>query len=145
MNIDKKLDETRLERNQLKKDSSSLLNLEKRLSHKMQLKKDAVRILNKEEKEFNRINNLSLTSLFYLFLGTKEQKLDKERQEYLLAKLNFDTLEDEILMIESKRSIEQVILFRSKSRKIKDELNTVCNQKKRTSENLNKEKIQLLH
>ncbi|GAA4322876.1 hypothetical protein [Flaviaesturariibacter amylovorans] len=47
-------------------------------------------VLKKEEQEFRRIEGLTLHSLFYKVLGSREQQLDKERQEYLAARLRYD-------------------------------------------------------
>ena len=51
------------------------------------------------KKEFDDVQNLegnSITALFYNFLGTKDEKLDKEKQEYLSAKLKHDACKNEI-------------------------------------------------
>lgn len=47
-------------------------------------------ILDKEEKDVDKLEQLSLTGLFAAVLGTKEEKLEKERQEYLSVKLKYD-------------------------------------------------------
>lgn len=47
-------------------------------------------ILDKEEKDVDKLEQLSLTGLFAAVLGTKEEKLEKERQDYLAAKLKYD-------------------------------------------------------
>lgn len=47
-------------------------------------------ILQKEEKDVKKLESLSLTGLFYSILGSKEEQMDKERQEYLAAKLKYD-------------------------------------------------------
>ena len=38
----------------------------------------------------DKLEGLSLTGLFYSVLGTKRERLDKEREEYLAAKLKYD-------------------------------------------------------
>ncbi len=43
--------------------------------------------LKKEELDVKRLEGLSLTGLFYTLLGSKENQLEKERQEYLAAQL----------------------------------------------------------
>lgn len=66
-------------------------------------------ILEKEEKDVDKLEQLSLTGLFAAVLGTKEEKLEKERQEYLVAKLKYDAsqkliheLKKEISMLEEQ-------------------------------------------
>lgn len=43
-----------------------------------------------EQRDVDRLEATSLTGLFYAVLGTKEERLDKERQELLAAKLKYD-------------------------------------------------------
>jgi DNA repair exonuclease SbcCD ATPase subunit len=54
--------------------------------------------LQKEEKDVEKLEGLSLSGLFYTFLGKKLEQLDKEKQEALAVKLKYDeateTLED---------------------------------------------------
>jgi len=59
-------------------------------------------ILKKEHKDVQKLENSGLTSMFYSFLGTKVEKLDKERQEYLSAKLKYDHCKKEIEGLESE-------------------------------------------
>ncbi|MEW9096971.1 MAG: hypothetical protein AB2417_17995 [Clostridiaceae bacterium] len=67
-------------------------------------KKELYEVLHKEGKDVEKLESLSITGLFYSILGDKEQQLEKERQEYLSAKLKYDeccslitTLEKEII------------------------------------------------
>lgn len=46
--------------------------------------------LSAEKADLDRLDGLSLVALFYTVLGTKEERLEKERQEYLAAKLKHD-------------------------------------------------------
>lgn len=65
---------------------------------------DLEKILKREKKDVDRLESTSITGLFYSILGNKEQQLEKERQEYLGAKLKYEecislitTLEKEII------------------------------------------------
>ena len=58
----------------------------------IQLKKE----LQKEFEDVKRIEEGGLTNLFHELLGTKEKKLDKERQEYLAAKLKYENCQKQI-------------------------------------------------
>jgi hypothetical protein len=52
--------------------------------------------LKKEEADVRRLEGLSLTAMFHQFLGSKEDRLDKERQEMFTAKLKYDQCEHEV-------------------------------------------------
>lgn len=52
--------------------------------------------LQKEFEDVKRLEEGGLTNLFYELLGTKEKKLDKERQEFLAAKLKFENCQKQI-------------------------------------------------
>jgi chromosome segregation ATPase len=43
-----------------------------------------------------------LTGLFYTILGSKDEQLEKERQEYLAAKLKKDECKDSVAALESE-------------------------------------------
>lgn len=60
--------------------------------------------LQKEGKDVKKLEGLSLTGLFLGILGSKEEQLAKERQEYLAAKLRFDQCKDSILALEEQSS-----------------------------------------
>lgn len=57
-------------------------------------------ILRKEGRDVEKLEGLSISSLFYTILGSKENQLEKERQEYLAAKLKYDECKDSVLMLE---------------------------------------------
>lgn len=46
----------------------------------------------KEKIDVEQLEKFSLAGLFYTLLGKKDEKLDKERQEYLEAKVKYDEL-----------------------------------------------------
>ncbi len=48
------------------------------------------KILEKEEKDVLKLEGTSLSSFFFNLIGKKEDKLDKERKEYLSAKMRYD-------------------------------------------------------
>ncbi len=47
-------------------------------------------ILKKEEKDVLKLEGMSLSSFFFSLTGKKEDKLDKERKEFLAAKMQYD-------------------------------------------------------
>lgn len=85
-----------------------LLNTQEKLQEEKRRLKELSENLAREEYDVKKLEALSITSLFYQILGTVEQKLDKERQEFLAAKLKYDSsknmisaLEYEILSLEA--------------------------------------------
>jgi len=86
--------------------------LEFTIQHLKKAQKESIelaKILEKEEKDVDKLEQLSLTGLFAAVLGTKEEKLEKERQEYLAAKLKYDAsqkliheLKKEVSMLEEQ-------------------------------------------
>ncbi|WP_411678792.1 hypothetical protein [Clostridium thailandense] len=72
-------------------------------------KKELYNILDSEEKDVKKLEKLSITGLFYSILGSKEEQIKKERQEFLAAKLKYDEccngvsiLEKEVYSYEGK-------------------------------------------
>ncbi|MGB7323889.1 MAG: hypothetical protein WBD31_03395 [Rubripirellula sp.] len=53
-------------------------------------------ILAKEQADVDALEGLSMTALFHAVLGSKEQKIQKERQELLAAKLKHDQVIDTV-------------------------------------------------
>src|SRR5690606_8934759 len=44
----------------------------------------------KKEAALEKLEKMSISSLFYSILGTKQKRINEEKQEYLQAKLNYD-------------------------------------------------------
>ncbi|TWU44157.1 hypothetical protein Q31b_16930 [Novipirellula aureliae] len=68
-------------------------------------------ILTKEQADVDALEGLSVTGLFYAMLGSKEQRLEKERQELVAAKLKYDQvagtvedLSDDVKRLQEARS-----------------------------------------
>lgn len=57
---------------------------------------DLKTILDQEDKDVMRLENKSLTQLFYSFLGHLDEKLEKERGEVLAAKLKYEQAVSEL-------------------------------------------------
>lgn len=67
-------------------------------------------ILEKEQMDVDKLEGVSLTGIFYSILGSKEEQLEKERQELLSAKLKYDEAKASInrLQAESVRLIGEM-------------------------------------
>ncbi|MBB6218301.1 hypothetical protein HNQ80_004465 [Anaerosolibacter carboniphilus] len=55
----------------------------------------------RERKDVEALEGITLTNLFATILGTKEEKLDKEKQEFLAAKLKYDEANNGITQLNS--------------------------------------------
>ena len=58
--------------------------------------------LRKEERDVKALEGISLTNLFRTVLGDKEQRLDKERQEFVRAKLRYDAAQSAVARLEEE-------------------------------------------
>lgn len=102
--LKEKTEEKKRLESQLKKTIADYKETEKRLAQFSAL-------LKKEFNDVQKLESIGLTALFYSFLGNKVEKLDKERQEYLAAKLKNENCKNELdkLIIEIE-SIESRIV-----------------------------------
>jgi len=66
--------------------------------------------LKKEFADVERLEGTSLSSLFYSFLGNKIEKIDKERQEYLAAKLKHDSCRNELEHLQNEIDKMEMLL-----------------------------------
>jgi DNA repair exonuclease SbcCD ATPase subunit len=57
-----------------------------------------------EKADVDKLESLSLTGMFYSVLGTKAEHLDKERQEYLAAKLKYDESVEAVNDLQAERT-----------------------------------------
>ena len=77
-----------------------------RLKSKEERSVQLKQVLEKEYHDVEQLDKLNLTALFYSILGNKDKKQEKERQEYLKAKLQYEEAIKEIKLI--KRTVEQL-------------------------------------
>ncbi len=61
--------------------------------------------LDSELKDIEALEKIGIKSLFYRTLGSKEEQLDKERQEYLDLSLHFNELKKEVELMEYEKKI----------------------------------------
>lgn len=87
--------------------------------------------LSSEKADVDKLEGYGLTGLFYSILGTKDERLEKERQEYLAAKLKYD---------ESVQAVEEI---QSEVERLGVELNS-CSEAQAEYDRLLEEKRQLL-
>ena len=59
--------------------------------------------LDKEKVDVEKLEHMSLTTLFYSVLGNREQQLEKERQELLSAQLAYQQTKHQVKFLEQER------------------------------------------
>ena len=67
---------------------------QRRLSHELYA------ILRKEEADVNKLQSMSVRAVFHYFLKNKEEQLEIEHQEYVLAALRYNECVDSIALLE---------------------------------------------
>lgn len=98
--------------------------------------------LQKENEDVLKLESTNITSLFYAILGTKEDRLEKEKQDLLKARLKYDHCKNnvEFLAIESKRIVDELNKVESCKYEYEDLLNkkleAIHIEDKQTSEEL---------
>lgn len=61
--------------------------------------------LEKELNDINDLENIGIKSLFYKTLGSKEEQLEKERQDYLEVSLKYKEIKKEVELMEFEREL----------------------------------------
>jgi hypothetical protein len=66
--------------------------------------------LQKENEDVLKLKSSNITSLFYTILGTKEERLNKEKQELLKARLKYNQCKNNVkfLAVESKKIVDEL-------------------------------------
>ncbi|GLR16257.1 hypothetical protein [Portibacter lacus] len=63
------------------------------------------KLLDKEYNDWKQLESMSLKSLFHKVLGSKEEQIEKERQEYLQASLKFNGMKKTVDILEYEKSL----------------------------------------
>ena len=84
-------------------------------------------VLDKERKDVEKLESLSMFSMLSTILGNKYEKLDKEKQEYIEAKLKYEEWMDNIDRLEEE--IEQLKISLIDYRDIKSEYKDLISEK----------------
>ncbi len=92
--------ETRERTREKQKLESSLREARRSLAAERTRSAELGAVLEKEEADVRRLEGLGLTAMFHQFLGNKEDRLNKERQEVLTAKLKYDQSAHEVASLE---------------------------------------------
>ena len=88
---------------EFEKAQQSLHTTEESLLKQKQRLKIILEQLLKEEKDLQKLETGSFSSFFFDLIGKKEQKLQKEKQEFLSAKALYDNCKDSIEFISNEK------------------------------------------
>lgn len=88
-----------------KKIEIHLVNLEKRIKLQRMEVQRLSRITAEEEEDVHKLDKLGMQSLFQTILGNKQEALEKERQEYLMAVLQFQGAEKNLAALKYEKEI----------------------------------------
>lgn len=72
------------------------------LSKKISQRRELKTILDKERSDVEKLEGLSIATIFSTLLGKRYEKLEDEKEEYLLAKLKYEDSEDQINKLEEE-------------------------------------------
>lgn len=98
--LEKRIREAREKRDTAIRIKKKLDSVKKDLSQSTQRKMELAVILEKERRDVENLKHLSLANVFATIMGNKDEKLDKEQQEYLAARVEYETsqrVEQELL------------------------------------------------
>ena len=84
-------------------------------------------VLDKERKDVEKLESLSMSSMLSTILGNKYEKLDKEKQEYIEAKLKYEEWMDNIDRLEEE--VKQLKISLIDYRDIKSEYKDLISEK----------------
>jgi len=60
--------------------------------------------LEKEKVDVEKLERTSLTALFYSVLGSREEQLEKERQEFLAAQLHYQQMKRQVGFLQQEQN-----------------------------------------
>jgi hypothetical protein len=104
-NIQQKIQETLSKISDLRKVSSHLNSVSKELNDLQTELNRLEKHLDKELKDVEALESLSMKSIFHKVLGSKEEQLEKERQEYLQLSLKRNELKKRIELMEFEQTL----------------------------------------
>ncbi len=91
------------ERIRIKEKLESLRDIGTReLEKDLRNRDELLKALKKEEKDVIKLESTGMSSLFLSLLGKKENQLDKEREEYLTAKMKYEECEESVRELEAE-------------------------------------------
>jgi len=110
-NLEERLQKARAEKDLAEQLKRKLKSARESLEQAKVRARELEKTLKKEKRDVEKLEGLSLTGLFASLLGTKAERMDKERQEYLAAELKYETALDTVKALEKEiNSLEEQLL-----------------------------------
>ena len=103
--LDTQLKSTLEQFREMEKVNKHLEQLNTRLSGEYKNLEKLTKVLEKEQADVEKLEKMSLKGIFYKVLGSKEEQLEKERQEYLQASLKYNELIKSVDLLEFERKV----------------------------------------
>ncbi|MDQ3015802.1 MAG: hypothetical protein M3R25_03645 [Bacteroidota bacterium] len=97
--LHQQLSEKITELEQIKKIRAHTSALQQRLSDEQQSLSTMEKVLDKEQRDVEALEREGISTMFRKWMGDREEKLDKEREEYLKASLRFNELYKSVELI----------------------------------------------
>lgn len=103
--IQQEIKETLHEVKNLLKLENHIKDLNNQLAEALSIQKKVEYTIDKELEDIEKLEGGSVKSLFHNILGSKEEQLEKERQDYLEASLKLKEINNRIKIIEYEKSL----------------------------------------
>jgi len=145
--LERRIQEAREKRDMAMRIKEKLEAVKNDLSQSTQRKMELAVILGRERRDVENLKHLSLANVFATIMGNKDEKLDKEQQEYLAARIEYETsqrVEQELLkqresLISQMESLEHAeqeyqMLLKEKEEILKKQQNRVAGELFKLSE-----------
>lgn len=104
--------ETQIELNKTLEEIQNIKNIRKHFDQSRLELEEAYRMLDIHEKKLDKeyqdwksLESLSVKSLFHKVLGSQEEQIEKERQEYLQASLKYNEIKKTVDILEFEKSL----------------------------------------
>jgi len=104
-NLQQQLKEKIEEFRTLQKISQHLTQLDQRIATEQTKLDQTLKKLEEENADVEKLEKMSIKSVFHNILGNKEKQLEKERQDYLQAALKYDEHRKTIDLLEYERGV----------------------------------------
>ncbi len=121
------------EHQSLKRVDKHLLDINKRLTEEKTKLETLLHFLAKKNENIKELEGMSMKGMFHKILGSKEEQIEKERQEYLEASLKFDEAKKSVELIEYEKNLLEEKL--AKAPGVEEQLEVLI--KKRETELMN--------
>lgn len=106
---------------------SMLKNLKERLLEQERKQTELELELKKENLDVEKLSKMSITTIFYTILGSKEEQIEKERREVLASQIKLDDIKMQIM--ETQKQISNLQSERTKVRNSKQKYDELFKRK----------------